>query len=36
LGRTGYEKCMHSAGLRLIATYTDSGDNHYYEAQRIV
>ncbi|WP_395008939.1 class I SAM-dependent methyltransferase [Undibacterium sp.] len=35
LGRTGYEDCMRSAGLSLIATYTDSGENHYYEAQRI-
>jgi cyclopropane fatty-acyl-phospholipid synthase-like methyltransferase len=35
LGRTVYEDCMRSAGLSLIATYTDSGDNHYYEAQRI-
>jgi cyclopropane fatty-acyl-phospholipid synthase-like methyltransferase len=35
LGRTGYEDCMRSAGLSLIATYTDDGENHYYEAQRI-
>jgi len=35
LGRTGYENCLRSAGLNLIATYTDSGGNHYYEAQRI-
>ncbi|MFZ6800500.1 class I SAM-dependent methyltransferase [Undibacterium sp. Di24W] len=35
LGRTAYEKNFHSAGLSLIATYTDSGANHYYEAQRI-
>nr|WP_315485666.1 class I SAM-dependent methyltransferase [uncultured Undibacterium sp.] len=34
LGRTAYENCMCSVGLSLIATYTDSGGNHYYEAQR--
>nr|WP_315467377.1 class I SAM-dependent methyltransferase [uncultured Undibacterium sp.] len=35
LGRIAYEDCMRSAGLSLIATYTDRGENHYYEAQRI-
>jgi SAM-dependent methyltransferase len=35
LGRVGYEACLNAAGFRVVATFTDTGQNNYYDAQRI-
>lgn len=32
LGGDGYAAALQAAGLRIRATYTDRGANHYYEA----
>jgi SAM-dependent methyltransferase len=34
LGREGYERALRAEGLRLNATETDEGDNHYYMASK--
>jgi SAM-dependent methyltransferase len=35
LGRASYEKHLQESGLRVLATYTDRGENNYYDAERI-
>jgi cyclopropane fatty-acyl-phospholipid synthase-like methyltransferase len=35
LGRHGYLKAMSEAGLRLVGTHVDEGENHYYEAEKV-
>ncbi len=35
LGQKRYEELMKKAGFRVIATYTDKGDNNYYDAEKI-
>ena len=34
LGRERYEEVLSAAGLRLLRTSRDEGDNNYYEAQK--
>lgn len=33
LGHERYEELLSIAGLRVVATYTDAGANHYYDAK---
>ena len=35
LGVSAYTSILAEAGFKLIAEYTDEGDNHYYDAQTI-
>jgi SAM-dependent methyltransferase len=35
LGRERYESALAEAGLRVVATYEDEGQNNYYEAERV-
>lgn len=34
LGIANYETHLHAAGMRLINTFADSGENNYFEAER--
>ncbi len=35
LGRERYSQLLMDAGFRIVATYTDKGDNNYYDAEKI-
>jgi SAM-dependent methyltransferase len=35
LGRVVYEQRLVDAGLRVVATYTDEGSNHYYDTEKL-
>lgn len=35
LGRIAYTRALQQAGLRLIRTHIDEGENNYYEAEKI-
>ncbi len=35
LGQDNYEGLLTSAGFRVVATYTDKGDNNYYDAEKV-
>lgn len=35
LGRDMYVETLQKRGLRLIGEYTDEGDNHYYDFQKV-
>ncbi|MCA2999559.1 MAG: class I SAM-dependent methyltransferase [Burkholderiales bacterium] len=35
LGRVVYEQRLVDAGLRVVATYTDEGGNHYYDTEKL-
>jgi hypothetical protein len=34
LGERAYRAELTRAGLTLVATYQDDGENHYYDARR--
>nr|WP_315483884.1 class I SAM-dependent methyltransferase [uncultured Undibacterium sp.] len=36
LGQDAYTACLQSIGLSLVHRFVDEGDNHYYEAQRLI
>ena len=33
LGKTRYEMCLNAAGFRVVTTFTDKGENNYYDAE---
>lgn len=35
LGQERYSELLRDAGFRVVATYTDKGENHYYDAEKI-
>lgn len=35
LGRSAYTSILAEAGFKLIAEYTDEGENHYYDAVKV-
>lgn len=35
LGHERYGELLGNAGFRVVATYTDTGENHYYDAEKI-
>lgn len=35
LGQERYDELLRDAGFRVIATYTDKGENNYYDAEKI-
>ncbi len=35
LGQERYGELLRKAGFRVVATYTDKGDNNYYDAEKI-
>ena len=35
LGRDDYEGLLTNAGFRVVATYTDKGDNNYYDVEKV-
>ncbi|MDX1440323.1 MAG: hypothetical protein R3284_10525, partial [Rubricoccaceae bacterium] len=35
LGRSRYEQVLKEFGFKLVASYTDEGQNNYYEAEKI-
>ena len=35
LGRSAYISILADAGFKLIAEYTDEGENHYYDAVKV-
>lgn len=34
LGRARYESCLNAAGLRIVGTFADKGENNYFDAER--
>lgn len=34
LGQARYEACLHAAGFRVVSTFTDKGQNNYYDVER--
>lgn len=36
LGQDAYVACLQAHGFTIIGQYVDEGENHYYEAQRII
>jgi len=36
LGREAYRRTLRSAGLEVIGEYVDEGENHYFDAARLV
>ena len=36
LGQDAYVACLQAHGLAVIGHYVDEGENHYYEAQRVI
>jgi hypothetical protein len=35
LGRERYEALLQTAGLRIVDTYVDEGENNYYDTQKM-
>ena len=35
LGQERYCQLLGNAGFRVISTYTDKGENHYYDAEKM-
>jgi cyclopropane fatty-acyl-phospholipid synthase-like methyltransferase len=36
LGQDAYVACLQAHGFAMIGHYVDEGENHYYEAQRVI
>ena len=36
LGQDAYVACLQAHGFTIIGHYVDEGENHYYEAQRVI
>jgi SAM-dependent methyltransferase len=34
LGRIRYESCLNAAGFRIVSTFSDKGENNYYDVER--
>lgn len=35
LGQARYDELLRDAGFRVVATYTDKGENNYYDAEKL-
>jgi hypothetical protein len=35
LGQECYGELLRNAGFRLVCTYTDKGENNYYDAEKV-